>query len=87
MTFADWLELRRADADFRIWADGRDIVTLWRECPNPEWMMWLLWAVGYRGAWMLRDKPADCLRQTVRAETVLAYWEDSLAEEEARNDG
>ncbi len=57
--------LRRLGAceEAREWAANKDLTTAWAECQRPDWMLWLLDALGYSDQSTLRLYACWCARQ------------------------
>ncbi len=47
----------------RDWVSGKDLATAWSTCTRPDWMLWLLDALGYDDERTLRLFGCWCARQ------------------------
>jgi hypothetical protein len=63
MTIIEWLESLDACPEAVLWAQRfRKLEELWYECPQVEWMLWILEQIGYADQRKLRTFAAACAR-------------------------
>lgn len=51
MTLREFLESRHACNEFLEWLGGRDLQSMWEECPSSYWMVSLLHELEWDAAW------------------------------------